>query len=327
MTQLSQPTPPSTLDQWEAERETARARLWAALGDLPPLFTPEAKIVDPQRRTGYMLERFSFDNGAGATVPGYLAMPMQPREPVPAVLYLHAHGGRYERGKDEIFDARGGSVPVEALTRAGYAVMAIDAYGFGEREAHGPGGAKERGKDVEQALYKQFIWRGQTLWGMMVRDDLLALNYLASLPEIDSSRIAAVGMSLGASRTTWLAALDERVRVAVPVAQMTRYADYAAAGEYNHHGIYYYVPNMLNIGFDMEVIAALAAPRAQSILIGDSAPLSPLSGIRTVSGFTRAVYALYGADDAFESVVYQGIGHEFTAAMFADLMAALRRGL
>ena len=327
MTTTPLPTPPPTLDSWLAEREQARAQLWAALGDLPPLFTPEATTIDTQRRKGYLLERFSFDNGAGATVPGLLAMPMQPREPVPAVLYLHAHGGIYDRGKDEIFVTRGGSVPVEALTRAGYAVMVIDAYGFGEREAHGPGGATERGQDVEMALYKQFIWRGQTLWGMMVRDDRLALNLLASLPEIDSSRIAAVGMSLGASRTTWLAALDERVRVAVPVAQMTRYADYAAAGEYNHHGIYYYVPNMLNIGFDMEVIAALAAPRAQSILIGDADPLSPLSGIRTVSGYTRAVYALYGAEDQFESVVYQGVGHEFTAAMFADLMAALRRGL
>src|SRR5690606_17076727 len=127
--------------------------------------------------------------------------------------------------------------------------------------------------------------------------------------------------------TTWLAALDERVRVAAPVAQMTRYADYAAAGQYNHHGIYYYVPNMLNIGFDMETIVALAAPRAQSVLIGDSDRLSPLSGIRTVARFTRAVYALYGAEDQFESIVYQGVGHEFTAAMFADLMATLRRRL
>lgn len=324
---ITRPTPPAALDDWLIQREQARAHLWAALGDLPPRFTPEATTTETRRRDGYMLEHFTFDNGAGALVPGYLAMPMQPREPVPGVLYLHAHGGIYDRGKEEIFLPRGGSVPVEALTRAGYAVLAIDAYGFGEREAHGPGGAAERGKDVEMALYKHFIWRGQTLWGMMVRDDLLALNLLASLPEVDPTRIAAVGMSLGASRTTWLTALDDRVRVAVPVAQMTRYADYAAAAEYNHHGIYYYVPNMLNIGFDMEVIAALAAPRAQSILIGDSDPLSPLSGIRTVSGFTRAVYALYGAEDQFESIVYQGIGHEFTPTMFVAMMAALRRGL
>jgi dienelactone hydrolase len=322
-----EPTPPSSLEAWQAQRDDARAKLWTALGDLPPLFTPTYAVTETKRTKSYILERFSFDNGAGATVPGYLAKPLQARERAPAVLYLHAHGGRYERGKDEIFDTRGGMIPVEALTRAGYAVMCVDAYGFGEREAHGPGGAVEHGRDVEMALYKQFIWRGQTLWGMMVRDDILSLNLLASLPEIDSERIAAVGMSLGASRTTWLSALDERIRVAVPIAQMTRYADYAAAGEYNHHGIYYYVPNMLNIGFDMEVIAAMTAPRTQSILIGDSDRLSPLSGIRTVARYARAVYLLYGAEQRLESVVYQGIGHEFTAAMFADLMAALRRGL
>jgi hypothetical protein len=132
-------------------------------------------------------------------------------------------------------------------------------------------------------------------------------------------------MSLGASRTTWVSALDDRIKLTITVAQMTRYRDFLDAGNLNGHSIYYYVPGALVSGIDMEHLASLVAPRAQIILIGDSDPLSPVGGVRVVEEFTRQVYALYGAVDRFQTVIYEGVDHTYTPEMFAAVMDGLRR--
>src|SRR5690606_771533 len=153
---------------------------------------------------------------------------------------LHVHGNKYEQGKEEIFRERVPQIiPAKAFLEEGYAVMVIDAYCFGERSQHGTN-PQESGVKVEHALYKHFLWQGASLWGMMLRDDLMSLDYLSSRPEVDPTRIAITGMSLGGSRATWIAALDERPKAIIPVAQMTRWRNFAASGLYNGHGIYYY---------------------------------------------------------------------------------------
>ncbi len=319
--------PPAHLAEWEAAKPELRALLWRLLGEMPPPFTPQAAITSREPRDGYTLEKLEYDNGAGATVYGCLLLPDGLTAPAPAVLYHHLHGGRYALGKDELFGGAHELAPGPALARAGYIVLAADAYGFNQRETQGPAGERERGAATESALFKHFVWRGMTLWGMMLRDDLLALNYLAARPEVDVTRIAATGMSLGGTRTTWLAALDERLKVAIPVAQMTRYTEFGATGDYNRHGIYYYVPGFLKAGLEMEHLTSLAAPRTQMILIGDSDPLSPIDGVQKIIDYTRQVYRLYDAEAQFIPQIYAGLGHQFTPEMFAALLACLREKL
>jgi dienelactone hydrolase len=314
--------PPANTADWETNRAALRAQLWGLLGDLPPLLTPSVTILERAERDGCIVERLAFDNGAGARVSGCLLLPPDARTPVPAVLYHHMHGNRYELGKEELFQdwLISGIMPGPALVRAGCAVLAIDAYCFGERQTQGPAGASESGAQTEQALFKHFVWQGTTLWGMMVRDDLLALNYLLTRPEIDPARVAATGMSMGGSRTTWLCALDERPRALAPVAQMTRYRDFAATGRYNLHGIYYYLPGMLATPLDMEHLVALAAPRPQCILIGDQDPLSPVQGIAKVVDYAQVVYTLYGQPGGCELALEPGVAHKYTPAMFERMI-------
>ncbi|MEO8396231.1 MAG: acetylxylan esterase [Chloroflexota bacterium] len=322
-------TVPASRSEWETYAPSARAMLWSLLGDLPPTFTPTPTITKREAREGYTVEALEFDNGAGATVYGYLLLPNNGGKAAPAVLYHHMHGGKYEVGKQELWQEWliEGIAPGPALAREGYVVLAIDAYCFNQRETQGPAGDRERGGATEQALFKKFVWEGTTLWGMMVRDDLLALNYLVSRPEVDPQRVAAAGMSLGGSRTTWLGALDERLKVVIPVAQMTRYEDFAATGNYNLHGIYYYVPGFLKAGLDMEILTSLVAPRTQMILIGDQDPLSPLVGVQKIIEYTRQVYQIYGAEDRFMPKIQAGIAHKFTPTMFASLVECLRENL
>src|SRR5512134_3394593 len=209
-----------TREAWEVARQQARAILWRLLGELPPMFTPQPTVVETQHADGYTRRKITFDNGAGAMVYGYLLVPDGDNTPKPAILYNHAHGGKYHIGKDELLqDTLIGTPPGAAFVREGYVVLAVDAYAFGERQDQGPGGDRESGQTVELSLFKKFVWHGSTLWGMMLRDDLLALNYLLSLPQVDPARVGTTGMSLGGSRATWLAALDDRLKVVIPIAQ------------------------------------------------------------------------------------------------------------
>jgi hypothetical protein len=134
-------------------------------------------------------------------------------------------------------------------------------------------------------------------------------------------------MSMGGSRATWLAALDERIKVTIPVAQMTRYQDYAAQGDFTLHGIYYYLPGILKTGIDMEHLTSLTAPRPQIILIGDQDPLSPIEGVRTIDSFARHIYGLYQAQDYYQMVIYEGVAHQYTPAMYQAMLAGFQQYL
>ena len=305
-----------------------RQKLWQLLGDIPAPFSPQVSLISQRDEPSYTLEHFSYPNGVGDTVYGYLLLPKGIDLPAPAVLYHHEHGGKYSLGKDAALQIReNGYAPGIALVEAGFIVLAIDAYGFCEREHQGPGGAAESGASTELSLFKRFIWQGRTLWGMMVHDDLTALAYLRSREEVDAGRIGAAGMSLGGSRSTWAAALDESIKAVVPISQMTRYRDFAESGNHRLHGIYYYVPGMLTSPYDMEHLVGLTAPRHQLILTGDLDPLSPISGIDQVMKSAGETYRMAGAADKLELALYEGVAHAYLPAMVEAMVDFFRRAL
>ena len=285
--------------------------------------------LDRELRPGFILERFEIDNGAGARISGQLLLPrdVAPGQRCPAILYHHWHGDQYDVGTRSLFERA--YTPVEPgpdLVRRGYVVMAIDAYGFGARSGQGPGGPLERGRDEEQSASKFNLWVGRTLWGMIVRDDRIALDYLLLRPEVDPHRVGATGMSMGATRTWWLMAVDDRISAGVAVACMTRYRDLVEAQKLSAHGIYYFVPGVLRY-FDTEAIIACIAPRPLLFLTGDRDDGSPVRGIRTIASTVRRVYALHNASTQFRSRVYPGVGHEYTAAMWQETVAWMGKNL
>jgi dienelactone hydrolase len=256
---------------------------------------------------GCLVEHFEFDNGAGAVVPGLHIRPENVTGRLPGILYCHWHGGEYDVGKREVFEARHTpTMPAPELAKRGYAVLAVDAYCFGERNGRGPG-SDEKGGAGELTASKYNLWFGRTLWGMMLRDDLIALDLLASWPGVDAGRLGVTGISMGATRSWWLMALDERLRAGVAVACLTRYQDLIAAGLLKAHGIYYYVPGMLQ-HFDTEAVVSLIAPRAALFLNGDRDEGSPVEGIRAIEGVaSRGVVAVRPAG-AFREPDLRGRG-------------------
>jgi len=321
---------PRSVSSWKKHRIELRKKLWRLLGDLPELFTPKATIEQRLSKDGYELERFTFDNGIGDTVYGYLMIPSGRKGPRPAILYHHHHACKYKRGKQEVITRaypKLGFATGEALVRRGYVVLCIDAYAFGQRRFQGPAGKKEEGAETEASLFKMFLWQGRMLWGMMVRDDLQALNYLLSRAEVDGRRVAAMGMSMGSTRTWWAAALDERIKVAVCVACLTRYQNLIAHGQVKQHGIYYYVPNILKEKIDAESVVGLIAPRPLLTLTGGKDDGSPADGVRMINTYQERLYKLHGKADNFRGLVYEGVGHEYTPGMWDETLKWLEKRL
>jgi dienelactone hydrolase len=307
---------------WAAQRKQVRAQLWELLGKLPPRpGLPKVETLSREDRGDYVVEKFQFDNGAGAVVPGYILLPKKPGGKQPGILYCHWHGGEYDIGKEELFQAKHTPEPPgPALAKRGYVVLGIDAYCFGERNGRGPGGPEEKGSAGEMTASKFNLWAGRTLWGMMLRDDLMALDYLASRREVDAGRLGVMGMSMGATRSWWLMALDERLKTGVAIACLTRYQNLIEHEMLKAHGIYYFVPGFLNY-FDTEAVISLIAPRPALFLNGSDDGGSPEDGIHAIEAAVRPAYQLYGKEAGFQSVVYPGQGHVYTPEMWAKTLA------
>jgi len=313
---------PSDVNQWEQDRAKIRAQLWKLLGDLPPRpKVPEVKTLSREDRGDYILEKFEFDNGAGATVPGYLFLPKNVTGKSPAILYEHWHGGTYPVGKEEVFfKAHTPQDPGPAFVKRGYVLLAIDSYCFGERNGKGPSGASYDKAGGEMSAAKFQLWYGRSLWGMIVRDDQMALDYLLSRPEVDTNNVGVTGMSMGSTRAWWLMALDDRIKTSVNVACFTRYQNLLEQDGLSAHGIYFFVPGMLQ-HFDVEAVICSLAPRPALFMTGDRDPTSPVDGVRVLETKAKQVYALYGKENNFESIVYPGMPHQYRPDMWEKTLS------
>ena len=201
-----------------------------------------------------------------------------------------------------------------ALARAGYAGLCLDSWGFGERKGR-----------TENELFKEMLWKGQVMWGMMVYDNLRALDYLQTRPDVDGRRIATMGMSMGSTMAWWLAALDEHIKVCVDLCCLTDFQTLIEEKGLNLHGIYYYVPDLLN-HFTTAQINSLIAPRPHLGLAGRFDPLTPLKGLEKIDKELREVYQKEGVPDAWQLRIYD-VGHQETPEMRQDIMAFLKKWL
>jgi hypothetical protein len=318
---------PADLKQWEqVDRAKTRATLLNCLGELPPRPDPKkVKVLSTEDHEDYVLERFEFHNGVDMTVPGILLLPRSRKGPVPAIIGLHGHGS----SKESICtDPKSAQLIGPALAKKGYVVAAIDGCFGGERVGKGPAGpVSDKGAGPQElSLFKLYLWQGRCLWGMMLREEQCLIDYLETRPEIDAKRIGATGMSMGCTRSWWLAAIDDRIQAVIGVACFTRYTELIAHGNLRYHGIYYFVPGLF-AHFDTEAINALIAPRPMLQLSGDQDGGAPTDGILTLEKKLGAVYRLYGKGDQFRSVIYKDTGHEYLPEMKEEMMKWFDRHL
>jgi hypothetical protein len=302
----------------EKLKEEKRKVLYQLLGKLPQRDRPISVKVLSREETGELIvEKLLFDFNGIEQVPAYFTKPKNSKGKIPVVLFNHSHFGQYEVGKDEFLYGRKEmqSPPYAvALAREGYAGLCLDNWGFGER--HGR---------AEIDIFKEMLWKGQVMFGMMLYDNLRALDYLETRDDVDNERIATMGMSMGSTMSWWLAALDERVKVTVDMHCLTDFHTLLEKKALNLHGIYYYVPDLLN-HFSTSDINGLISPRPHLGIAGKLDPLTPLEGLEIINKNLKEIYKKDGAPNAWQLKLYD-VGHEETAAIREDILKFLKQWL
>jgi cephalosporin-C deacetylase-like acetyl esterase len=272
-------------------QERRRKELWALLGDLPwnHRLGP-AKLVGTEKHDGYRLERLLLDLNGEEPVPALLLIPDKRQERAPGMLYIHWHAGMYGLGKEQLLrgvEAQPAYAPVCA--EKGIVTLAIDSWCFGERQH------ESDGHQGEEDAFKLMLWKGQVLFGMMLFDELRALDYLASRPEVDAKQLGVFGMSMGATKAWWLAALDPRVKLCMDVCCLTDYQELIKNRGLKEHGIYYYVPSLLK-HFQTAQINELIVPRAHLSVNGRRDPLTPPAGVQKIRDYLLPLYRTHGKE-------------------------------
>lgn len=296
--------------------EERRIKLYELMGDLPGRNRPiSVRALGTADRGAYWLDRLEFDLNGLQPVRAYFVRPKSGPVKRPAVLFNHSHGGRYELGKDELIlgNTYLHVTPyAEDLAQAGFNVLCIDHWCFGERNSK-----------TESETFKEMLWHGQVLWGMMVYDSLRAMDYLVSREDVDASRIATLGISMGSTMAWWLAALDVRVKVCIDLCCLTDFQSLIKHRSLDCHGVYYYVPGLLK-HFTTAGINALIAPRPHLSLAGIKDPLTPVDGLDIIEQELKAVYAKVGASENWRLSRSQG-AHQETPAMRREILEFLAR--
>jgi dienelactone hydrolase len=317
---------PASKEEWEKRRADVKSKVVASLGDLPPRpVRPEVHIVSIELRPGFELSRLRIDNGVDGTMSAMLLVPLGLKGRAPAILWLHSSS--YDHHQLLQPNTNGGAEPLGiTFVKRGYVVLAPDAAWYGDRAGQGPAGPRELTREQQDSLHKYHLWFGRTLWGMFVRDDQIALDYLCALPFVDTKRIGATGISMGSTRSWWLAAVDDRIACVVGVACLTRYENLLKHGQLRQHGTYYFVNGLLK-HFDSEAVVALKAPRPVLFLTGELDAGSPADGIRVIEEKAGGVYKALGAAERFKSIRYPDVGHTYTPEMRREMLGWFDRHL
>ncbi len=276
-----------TLEDWKAKRPVCKQQLLEMLGlDPLPEKTPlKATTTGTTEHEQFTVEKLHYQSMPGLYVTANLYIPKGLTQPAPAVLYVCGHGNVK---KDGI--SYGAKVSYqhhgEWFARHGYVCLTIDTLQLGEIEG------------IHHGTYRYNMWwwlcRGYTPAGVEAWNCVRALDYLETRKDVDANRIGVTGRSGGGAYSWWIAAIDERIKVAVPVAGITDLQNHVVDGTVEGHCDCMFIVNTYR--WDYPLVAALVAPRPLLISNSDKDTIFPLDGILRVHEKARRIYKLYGAE-------------------------------
>ena len=286
-----------TLEDWEQKRGEYRRQLLEMLGlDPLPAKTPlDAVVTRTLEKEGVIVENLHFQSRPGLYVTANLYRPRDHDGPLPAILYVCGHGAvrkdGISLGNKTHYQHHGGW-----FARNGYICLTLDTIQLGEIEG------------IHHGTYREKMWwwnnRGYTPAGVEAWNCVRALDYLETRDEVDRERIGVTGRSGGGAYSWWVAAIDDRIKAAVPVAGITSLKNHVVDGTVEGHCDCMFMVN--TYGWDYPMIAALVAPRPLLISNTDKDRIFPLDGVVDVYMKTRKIYQLYGATDRFGLHITEG---------------------
>lgn len=282
-----------------------------------PLRFEGVQTVSEEDAGTAVIHDLAFQTHDGEVAPAWYAVPKNLASPAPAILYLHAHGKRYDIGRSELFEGRPAvHQPYFApLIDAGFAILCIEMPCFGARQT-----------PDESARVKAHLWHGTTLFGRMIHELRCGLTFLAEQSAIDERRVGVYGLSMGGTQAYWLAALDKRVACAVSLCCFSDLTCLIETGQHDMHGHYMVVPGLLN-RFSTGKIAGLVAPRPLLICAGLQDWSSPKACFDIARNEVSAAYAAVSAENHLQFNVDEVAAHVETPAMHDAVKRFFRQTL
>jgi sugar lactone lactonase YvrE len=295
---------PETLDAWKKQEAVLRKNLFAAWGG-EACFLPKPCDLDPQqhgeplKRDGYTVEKITIQTRPGVRMTANLYVPdAAKKKKAPAILMVHGHW----RGAKQDPTVQSRCIGAAKL---GFVVLCVDAFGAGER---GVGTALgEYHGDMTAAT---LLPLGTPLSGLQVYENMRAVDYLLTRPEVDGDRLGITGASGGGNQTMYAGAWDKRFKCVVPVCSVGNYQAYLQTA----CCMCEVVPGALKFTEEWGVLA-LTAPRALMVVNATKDGIQFSVGEAKKSlALTGPVFKLFGKPDNLKHAIFEG-PHDYSKPM------------
>ena len=275
------------------------------------------QIIGEEKRDGYTARKILFNVNAYSRISAYLLIP-EGKGPFPAMNMLHDHGGHLYIGKEKMirpFDVDtavvndadrwaeklyDGQYAGDYFARNGYVVFSADAPMWGER-------GREEGVDRSKydIICGNMMMLGRDLSAFMTYDDITGTDFLASLPEVDKSRIGCMGCSMGAYRAWMLAALSDKIAAAASICWMTvTDVQMSVKDKKREYGGFANCIPALRQWLDYPHIASLACPKPMLFINGTRDHLFPVDGTQSAFSTMRDVWRSQNAGSVLETELW-----------------------
>lgn len=242
-----------TVAEAERRKQFVRRELLSDIGGLPEDHGPlNPRITGTIRTASYTIEKAIYESLPGFYVTADIYRPNEPGR-YPAVLL---QAGHTQEGKVE-------NQRVAAnLAMKGFVVLCFDPIGQGERvqtysrQLDGALAGWSVPEHIQLNAQSELI--GQGLARYFIWDAMRSLDYLASRPDVDASRIGAAGCSGGGALTTFIGGLDPRIKVAIPACYPSSFETlFSTTGPHGEMVL----PHFLASGLDTADFVELSAPK------------------------------------------------------------------
>ena len=283
----------------DAERRKAvvRQRILDSLGGLPEYNGPlNARVTGQIQANGYVIEKVMYESLPGFYVTANLYRPERPGH-YPGVLL---QAGHTQEGKAEP------QWLAANLALKGFVSLAFDPIGQGEREQSydpqlkAPLGGWSTPEHVQAGA--QATLAGESLTRYFIWDAKRSLDYLLTRPEVDPTRVGAAGCSGGGALTTFIGALDPRLKAVIPACFPNSFR-LLFTGDDPHSEMT--IPRHIAAGLDTADWVELSAPTPWLIQATEQDYFTP-PGAKMMYEEARRFYRLYGAEDRIDFFVGPG---------------------